>query len=70
MSQAQLDVDPQAMAPDVDGIPDFVRLGSIPADYIQQVESDLLEPVVQQNGSTDRTGFCRFTLQQKGFLVL
>jgi hypothetical protein len=68
MSQAQLDVDPQAMAPDVDGIPDFVRLGSIPADYIQQVESDLLEPVVQQNGSTDRTGFCRFTLQQKGFL--
>ena len=68
MSQAQLDVDPRAMAPDVEGIPDFVRLGSIPADYIQQVESDLLEPVVQQNGSTDRTGFCRFTLQQKGFL--
>tara|TARA_R110001583_G_scaffold29853_3_gene103907 strand:+ start:143 stop:1744 length:1602 start_codon:yes stop_codon:yes gene_type:complete len=68
MSQAALDVDANALAPDVDAIPDFVRLGSIPVDYVQHVESDLLEPVVQQNGSTDRTGFCRFTLQNKGFL--
>jgi hypothetical protein len=68
MSQAQLDVDPRAMAPDTDAIPDFVRLGSIPTDYVQHIETDLLEAVVQQNGSTDRTGFCRFTLQNKGFL--
>ena len=68
MSQAQLDVDANAMAPDVDTIPDFVRLGSIPVDYVQHVETDLLEAVVQQNGSADRTGFCRFTLQNKGFL--
>ena len=68
MSQAQLDVDPRAMAPDTDAIPDFVRLGSIPVDYVQHVETDLLEAVVQQNGSADRTGFCRFTLQNKGFL--
>jgi hypothetical protein len=50
MSQAQLDVDANALAPDVDAIPDFVRLGSIPVDYVQHVESDLLEAVVQQNG--------------------
>ena len=68
MSQAQLDVDPRAMAPDTDAIPDFVRLGSIPVDYVQHIETDLLEAVVQQNGSADRTGFCRFTLQNKGFL--
>ena len=68
MSQAQLDVDPRAMAPDTDTIPDFVRLGSIPVDYVQHVETDLMEAVVQQNGSADRTGFCRFTLQNKGFL--
>ena len=30
MSQAQLDVDPRAMAPDTDTIPDFVRLGINP----------------------------------------
>ncbi len=68
-SQSQVDVDPQASAQvDPGGIPDFVRLGAIPVDYVQQVETDLLEPVVQQNGSLGRTGFCRFTLQNKGFL--
>mgnify|MGYP003654113543 FL=1 len=68
MSQSQLDVDPATVAPSMDGIPDFVKLGSIPVDYVQRVETDLLENVVNLDGSTDRTGFCRFTLQNKGFL--
>ena len=69
-SQSQVDTDPQASAQqDIQGgIPDFVRLGAIPVDYAQQVETDLLEPVIQQNGSAGRAGFCRFTLQNKGFL--
>ena len=50
-------------------IPDFIRLGSVPVNYLQEVETDLLEPVVFNEGSGDSvTGFCRFQLQQKGFL--
>ena len=68
-SQTQVDVDPQASAQvDVGGIPDFVKLGEIPTDYVQQVETDLLESVVQNDGSANRTGFCRFTLRNVGFL--
>lgn len=49
-------------------IPDFLQLQQIPVNYIQQVETDLLEPVVFTQGSTTTDGFCRFTLQNKGFL--
>jgi hypothetical protein len=49
-------------------IPDFVRLQQIPVNYVQQVETDLLESVVFQQGTTTTDGFCRFTLQNKGFL--
>ncbi len=53
-------------APD---IPDFMRLGSVPVNYIQEVETDLLEPVVFNEGNgSSVTGFARFQLQQKGFL--
>ncbi len=39
-----------------------MKLGSIPSDLAQDVETDVLDPVVfSQN-------FCRFTLQNKGFL--
>ena len=42
--------------------PDLMKLGAIPADLAQDVETDVLDPVVfSQN-------FCRFTLQNKGFL--
>ena len=49
-------------------IPDFVRLKNIPVDYIQQVETDLLEAVVNQEATDTTTGFCRFELQNKGIL--
>jgi len=49
-------------------IPDFIRLQQIPVNYVQQVESDLLEPVVFQQGTQTTNGFCRFTLQNKGFM--
>jgi|DEB0MinimDraft_10_1074344.scaffolds.fasta_scaffold16823_2 hypothetical protein len=48
--------------------PDFLRLQQIPVNYIQQVETDLLEPVVFNQGSATQDGFARWTLQNKGFL--
>ena len=50
-------------------VPDFLRLGKVPVNYLQQLETDLLDPVVFNEGSgTTTDGFCRFTLQNKGFL--
>ncbi len=50
-------------------VPDFLRLGKVPVNYLQQLETDLLDPVVFNEGSGEATdGFCRFTLQNKGFL--
>tara|TARA_R100001086_G_scaffold224207_1_gene142127 strand:- start:168 stop:1583 length:1416 start_codon:yes stop_codon:yes gene_type:complete len=49
-------------------IPDFIKLQQVPVNYIQQVETDLLEAVVFNQGSTTQDGFARFTLQNKGFL--
>ena len=50
-------------------VPDFLRLGKVPVNYLQQIETDLLDPVVFNEGSGITTdGFCRFTLQNKGFL--
>ena len=51
-----------------DTIPNFLVLDQIPANYSQQVETDLLEPVVFQQGTETTDGFSRFTLQNKGFL--
>ena len=51
-----------------DDIPDFVQLSQIPVNYEQHLETDLLEPVVFNQGSETAEGFCRFTLQNKGFL--
>ena len=51
-----------------DSIPNFLMLEQIPTNYVQQIETDLLEPVVFQQGSATTDGFCRFTLQNKGFL--
>ena len=56
---------------DYDGgsdIPDFIQLDQIPANYAQRLETDLLEPVVFQQGTGTSDGFTRFTLQNKGFL--
>ena len=51
-----------------DSIPNFLMLEQIPANYVQQVETDLLEPVVRTQSGASTDGFCRFTLQNKGFL--
>ena len=56
----------QSYAPTV---PNFMRLGSVPVNYLQEVETDLLEPVIFNDGSgTAVDGFIRFQLQNKGFL--
>ena len=49
-------------------IPNFLMLKQIPVNYIQQVETDLLESVVFNQGGATTDGFCRFVLQNKGFL--
>jgi hypothetical protein len=57
------------MSGEVERVPDFLRLGKVPVNYLQQLETDLLDPVVFQEGSGATVdGFCRFTLQPKGFL--
>jgi len=56
------------MSSDDADIPNFLMLDQIPANYTQQLETDLLEPVVFSQGATNTDGFCRFTLQNKGFL--
>lgn len=55
-------------SPAQSSIPNFIRLEQIPVNYIQKVESDLLEPVVFNQGGDTTDGFTRFTLQNKGFL--
>jgi hypothetical protein len=56
------------LEPQLNSIPNFIRLEQIPVNYIQKVESDLLEPVVFNQGTDTTDGFTRFTLQNKGFL--
>ena len=56
------------MRNDDDDIPNFLMLDQIPANYTQQLETDLLEPVVFSQGAATTDGFARFTLQNKGFL--
>ena len=57
------------MAGEQEKVPDFLRLGKVPVNYLQQLETDLLDPVVFNEGSGAAVdGFCRFTLQPKGFL--
>ncbi len=60
--------DQMASLSEGDSIPNFLMLEQIPANYVQQVETDLLEPVVKTQSNATTEGFCRFTLQNKGFL--
>ena len=46
----------------------FLKLSTIPLNTEQSLETDLLEPVVFNDGSATTTGFVRFTLQRKGVL--
>ena len=53
---------------DSGSIPNLISLSQIPVNMMTRLETDLLEPVVFNQGSTTQDGFCRFTLQNKGFL--
>ena len=53
---------------DAGSIPDLISLSKIPVNFEQSIETDLLESVVFNQGSSTQDGFCRFTLQNKGFL--
>lgn len=64
-----MDTQPASMPqPTEESIPDFIQLKQIPVNYLQQVETDLLDPVVFNEGGEFVDGFCRFQLQNKGFL--
>ncbi len=56
------------MSQDDGDIPNFLMLDQIPVNMDQQLETDLLEPVVFSQGAATTDGFARFTLQNKGFL--
>ncbi len=56
------------MSQDDGDIPNFLMLDQIPVNMEQQLETDLLEPVVFSQGAATTDGFARFTLQNKGFL--
>lgn len=49
-------------------IPNLISLQQIPCNFAQSLETDLLEPVIFNQGSATTDGFVRFTLQNKGFL--
>lgn len=56
------------MESDEGSIPDLISLSQIPVNYLQQIETDLLEPQVFNQGGITSDGFARFTLDNKGFL--
>ena len=60
--------DAPVMPSEPSDIPNFLMLDQVPTNYVQQLETDLLEPVVFQQGTATSDGFARFTLQNKGFL--
>ena len=43
-------------------IPDLMKIGSIPTDLSQDMDTEVLDPVVHNDN------FCRFVLSNKGFL--
>ena len=43
-------------------VPDLMKIGAVPSNTLMDVETDILEPVVQSET------FCRFRLQNKGIL--
>ena len=43
-------------------VPDLMKIGAVPSNTLMDVETDILEPVVQSES------FCRFRLQNKGIL--
>ena len=50
----------QERKPTVSNIPDLVKIGQIPSNTAIDIETDILDPVVQTEGSANATGFVRF----------
>jgi len=49
-------------------VPDLIKLDQIPDNFLQHVETDLLETSTFQEATTTATGYASFNLAQKGFL--
>ncbi len=49
-------------------VPDLIRLDQVPDNFLQHVETDLLETSTFQEATASSTGFASFNLAQKGFL--
>lgn len=58
----------QERKPTASNIPDLVKIGQIPSNTAIDIETDILDPVVQTEGSANATGFVRFQFQNKGIL--
>ena len=46
-------------------MPDLTNIQPFEADYSQRIDSDTLDPVINDSGGSQGGGFCRFT-----FLVI
>ena len=49
-------------------VPDLIKLDQIPDNFLQRVETDLLETSTFQEATAVATGYASFNLAQKGFL--
>ena len=57
----------QEAKPTVSNVPDLVKIGQIPTNTAIDIETDILDPVIQTDNATGN-GFVRFQLQNKGIL--
>ena len=54
--------------PTASNVPDLVKIGQIPTNSAIDIETDILDPVISNDGSANTTGFIRFQFQNKGIL--
>ena len=54
--------------PTASSIPDLVKIGQVPTNSAIDIETDILDPVIQNDGDVNTEGFVRFQLQNKGIL--
>ena len=66
--QSTMTQESQETKPTASSVPDLVRIGQIPTNTAIDIETDILDPVIQNDGAANTEGFVRFQLQNKGFL--
>jgi len=54
--------------PTASSVPDLVKIGQIPTNSAIDIETDILDPVISNDGSANTAGFVRFQFQNKGIL--